>query len=81
VSPERLCQSPQIQMRMLATNHRTEQGDPNGGDRAKTEGAEGVCNLIGRNTISINQNPPELPGTKPLINEYTWRGPCHQPHI
>jgi hypothetical protein len=49
--------------------------DPNGELRAKTEGAEGVCNPIGRTTISTNQNPPfppELPGTKPPIKGYTW---------
>jgi len=62
-------------MRMFAANHWTEQGDPNGGVIEKTEGAEGVCNTIGRMTISVNQTPPELPGTKPLTNEYTWRDP------
>jgi len=46
-----------IQMRMVAANHQTEQGDPNGGVREKTEGAEGVCNPIGRTTISTNQTP------------------------
>jgi len=29
----------------------------------QTEGAEGICNPIGRTTISTNQTPPELPGT------------------
>jgi len=38
---------------------------PNEGIREKTEGAEGVCNPIGRTIISTNQTPPELPGTKP----------------
>jgi hypothetical protein len=40
---------------MLAANHWTEHGDPNGGVRERTEGAEGVCNPIGRTTISTNQ--------------------------
>jgi hypothetical protein len=31
---------------------------PNGGVRGRTEGAEGVCNPIGRTTISTNQTPP-----------------------
>jgi hypothetical protein len=43
---------------MLAINHLTEHGDPNGGVRGRTEGAEVVCNPIGRTRISINQTPP-----------------------
>jgi hypothetical protein len=35
---------------MLAANHRT-----NGRVRETNEGAEGVCNTIGRTTISTNQ--------------------------
>jgi hypothetical protein len=44
-------------------------GDPNGGVRGRIERAVGVCNPIGR-TISTNKipSPPELPGTKPPIN-------------
>jgi len=52
-----------IHMRMPAANHWTEHGDPNGGVREKTEGAEGVCNPIGRTTISTNQTS-EFSGTK-----------------
>jgi len=63
-----------IQMRMLAANHWTE---PSGGVREKTEGAEGLCNTIGRTTISTNQTPQELPGTKPPI----WRAPWLQSHM
>jgi hypothetical protein len=48
----------QIQRRMLAANHWTEHGVPNGGVRGRTEGAEGVCNPIGRTTILTNQTPP-----------------------
>jgi hypothetical protein len=39
---------------MLTANHWTEHRDPNGGVRERTEGAEGVCNPIGRTTISTN---------------------------
>jgi hypothetical protein len=41
---------------MLAANHWTEQGDPNGGVRERTEEAKGVCDPIER-TISTNQYP------------------------
>jgi hypothetical protein len=57
---------------MLAANHRTEHRNPNGGVRERTERAEGVCNPIGRTTIS------ELPGTNPPTKEYTWRDPWLQ---
>jgi len=42
---------------MLTANHWTEPEDPNGGVRERTEGAEGVCNPIGRTIISNNQIP------------------------
>jgi len=64
-----------IQMRTVTANHCTEPGDPSGGVREKNEVAERVCNPIGRTIISTNQAPPELPGTKPPTNEYTWRDP------
>jgi hypothetical protein len=58
---------------MLAANHWTEHGVPNRGVRERrTEGDEGNCNLTGRTTISINQTPGELPGTKLSIKEYIW---------
>jgi hypothetical protein len=41
-------------MQILAANHHSEHGDPNGRVRQRTEGAEGVCNTIGRTTISTN---------------------------
>ena len=44
-------------MQILTANHQIETGDPNGKDRGRTEGAEGVCNTIGRTTISTNQSP------------------------
>jgi hypothetical protein len=40
---------------MLAANHWTEHGVPNGGVRERTEVAEGVCSPIGGTTISTNQ--------------------------
>jgi hypothetical protein len=47
----------QIQRWMLAANHWiTKHRVPNGGARDRTEGDEGVCNLIGR-TTSTNQTP------------------------
>jgi hypothetical protein len=55
---------------MLPANHWTEHRILNGGVRGRTEGAEGVCSLIGGTTISNNQNPPELPGTKLPTKEY-----------
>jgi hypothetical protein len=36
---------------MLAANHPNEHGVPSGVVREKTEGAEGVCNPIGRITF------------------------------
>jgi hypothetical protein len=42
---------------MLTANHWTEHRNPNGGVREMTEGVEGVCNPIGRTTISTNQTP------------------------
>jgi hypothetical protein len=62
---------------MFIANHLTEHGDPNEGVRGKTERAEEVCNSIGR-TISSNQTPQELPGTKPPNKGYTWRDPWLQ---
>jgi hypothetical protein len=44
-----------IQRQMLATNHWTKQGVHNGGVRERTEGAEGLCNCIGRAILSTNQ--------------------------
>jgi len=53
-------------MWLLAANHQTEHKDPNGGLRERTEGVEGVCNLIGRTTIPTNQNP--LPNSSQGLN-------------
>jgi hypothetical protein len=40
---------------MPTANHWTENRVPSEGVRERTEGAEGVCNPIGRTTIAINQ--------------------------
>jgi hypothetical protein len=42
-------------MQILTANHWTEPGDPNGRVRRRTKEAEGVCNSIGRTTISTIQ--------------------------
>jgi hypothetical protein len=44
-------------MWMLAVNHQNELWDPNVEVRGRTEGAEEVCNIIGKTTISTNQTP------------------------
>jgi hypothetical protein len=63
-------------MLLLLANHQTEHGDPTGGVRGKTEFAERICSPIRRTTISTDKiSPLQLPGTKPLTKEYTWRDP------
>ena len=42
-------------IRMLSANHQTEHRDSNGGAREKNKAVEGVCNPIGRTTISTKQ--------------------------
>jgi hypothetical protein len=82
--PERLCQKFTNTNVMIVVNHQNEHGDPSGGVTGRTEGAEGVCNPIGRRTtISTNQASllQELPGTKPPTKEYTLRNPWLQLHI
>jgi hypothetical protein len=57
-------------MQLLAANHQIEHRNENGGVRGRTEGAEKVCNPIGRTTISTKQPPtPELPSIKPPTKE------------
>jgi hypothetical protein len=60
-----------IQMWMYRAKHWTEHGDPNEKVRARTVGGEGICNLIGRTTISTDQTPTKLSGTKPPTKKYT----------
>jgi hypothetical protein len=40
--------------------------------QARIVGAEAVCNPLRKTTISINQPPPKITGTKPTTKEYTW---------
>jgi hypothetical protein len=47
---------------MLTANQWTEQRVPNERVRERSEGAEGVCNLIRRPTISTNQTPQNSQG-------------------
>jgi hypothetical protein len=42
---------------MLIPNHQTEHEDLNGRIRGKTDGAERVCNPLGKTTLSTNQIP------------------------
>jgi hypothetical protein len=51
-----------IKMWVHVANHQTECRDPNGGVRGRTKGAEGVCNPIGRTTLSTNQIPQSSQG-------------------
>jgi hypothetical protein len=52
----------QIQRQMLPANHWAKHGVPNGGVRERSEGAEGVCNPIGRTAISTNQTSQSSQG-------------------
>jgi hypothetical protein len=52
-------------MQILTANHWTEVWDPYGRDRGRIEGDEWDCNPIGRPMFSTNQDPWELPETKP----------------
>jgi hypothetical protein len=47
---------------VLEANHQTELRVPNGGVRERTEGAEGICDVIGKRTISTNQTPQSSQG-------------------
>jgi len=52
----------QIQRQMLTDNHWTENSVPNGRVRESTEVAEGVCNPLGRTTISTKQTTKSSQG-------------------
>ena len=67
-----------IQMWMLAVNHQNELWDPNVEVRGRTEGAEEVCNIIGKTTISTNQTPQSSQEQK---LQPTWRDPWLQLHM
>jgi hypothetical protein len=66
---------------MFAANCWINHGDLNRILRGRTEGAEGVYNLIGRTAISTNQTSPELPKSKPPTKKYTWRDLWLQLHM
>jgi hypothetical protein len=79
VSPERLCQIlTNTDVDAHSQTSLTKCRDPSGRVRARTVGAEGVCNPIGRTILSINQMPPKLPESKLPTREYTWRDPSFQ---
>jgi len=50
------------EMWMLAVSYLIEQGDRDGGVRERSEEGEGVCNPIGRTTISTNQTTQSSQG-------------------
>jgi hypothetical protein len=58
---------------MLAANHQIEHRDHNEGIMGRTDGSEGVCNPMGRGTISTKQMPLSSQGLNPLRKDYTCR--------
>jgi hypothetical protein len=58
-------------MWMLAANHQTEQGNPKGGVRGRTGGAEEVFNPHRKNNNIKQPDLPDVPRTKPPTKEYT----------
>jgi hypothetical protein len=76
LSPEKLFQSLTNPDADAHKKYWTEHGDHNGRVREKTEGAEGVCIIIQRTTISTNHTPtPELLWNKPSTKVYIRRDP------
>jgi hypothetical protein len=61
-----------IQRQMFTANHWTEHGTPKGGVRERTEGAEVVCNPIGKTTLSINQTSQSSQGLNHLPKSTHW---------
>nr|AAS66212.1 LRRG00121 [Rattus norvegicus] len=68
----RICQ---IQRRMIAVNYLTENGNPLGGIRERTDRAEGACNTI-RTTMSTNQSFQELNHYPKTIHGLTHYSTC-----
>jgi len=66
----------QIQRRMPAANHWTENRTPVEGIRERT----GRAWKGSRPLMNNNAKQPELPGTKPLPKDYTWTDPGLWPH-
>jgi hypothetical protein len=62
-------------MLVHASKHVLRAGNPNREVRARIKGAEGVCNPIGRTTISANQTPQSSPETKLSTKVYTGGNP------
>lgn len=44
---------------MLASNHHTKHWNPSGEVTGRTEGAQGICNSIGKTKFSTKQTPPK----------------------
>ena len=65
----------------LTVNSLTEDRDYYGRDRRRTEEAEWDGNPIGRATVSISQNPSELPGLKLPTREHAWVVLCPLIHL
>jgi hypothetical protein len=61
-------------MQKLATNHQSEHGYHKGGVIGMIEGAEIICNPIGRTKTSTNRNTQKSK-TKPQTKAYTRRVP------
>ena len=62
-------------MQILTANHWTEVRDPYRRVSGRTEGAEKGGQLKGRTTILTNQDPWDLPKSKPSTKVHTWAGP------
>jgi hypothetical protein len=73
--PERLYQSPQIQTWMLAANHWTEHGFPDGGVGEGTKGAVGVCSPMGGGHNSVNRPDPRAPRDWTTNQRVPMKGP------
>ena len=68
-------------MWMLAVNHQNELWDPNVEVRGRTEGAEEVCNIIGKTTISTNQTPQSSQELKLQRNKHMERPVASGAHV
>ena len=68
-------------MKILTVKHWAEVGGSYGRIRRRIEGLLGDGNPIGRPTVSTNQDPWELPETKPPTKEHTWTGPRTPTHM
>jgi hypothetical protein len=71
----------QVQKQMLIANHWAEHGVPNEGTREMTEGAEGVCNPIGRTAVSTNHTPQSSQGLNYQPKSTHGRGEPWLQHI